>query len=423
MRSFVYSDKIRRVAVIILAFSIIAIAAIGAVVPFMSASADTLPALTFVYGDKRYEYYEKYIEPTDFIVAEDFARRKLNRPIEEKMQLVDRLLAGGSEVRDAMLYCFPMLSRVVDKARGEISCSPVDAEIRFDPDRKPMFEIKRSSPGYSLDEKRIYDDAYFALKRGLRRVALSVEVLSPQVTAEHLSAYTELRASFSTSYASSSDERKHNVALALSKINGKVLEAGEKFSFNETVGRRTTENGFRTAKIISNGKYVEGVGGGVCQASTTVYNCALRAGLKITKVNRHSLVPSYVSPSFDAMVNAGWSDLCFVNNGDGPLFIKTKSDSTRVTVEMYSSELPYKIDCRSVTLSTGERPADEEFIDTERKYTEGMESGTKVRVSGGAPAVKSEGYLVVTYPDGRVEETRIRADDYASAAGSVAVAP
>ncbi len=420
MRFFVCFDNIRRAALLVAALLIIAVAVS---VTCMTTSAEGTPALSFVYGDKRYEYYEKYIEPTDFIVSEDFERRRLNKPIEEKMQLVDRLLASGSEVRDAMLYCFPMLSRVVDKARTEISCEPEDAEIRFDPEKKPMFKIKRSSPGYRLDEKRIYDDAYFALKRGLRRVALSVEVLPPKVTAEHLSAYTERRASFSTSYASSSSERKHNVALALSRINGTVLEAGETFSFNETVGRRTAENGFLSAKIISNGKYVEGVGGGVCQASTTVYNCALRAGLKITKVNRHSLVPSYVDPSFDAMVNAGWSDLCFVNNGDGPLFIKTKSDSTRVTVEMYSSELPYKIDCRSVTLSMGERPADEEFIDTERKYTDGMASGEKVRVSGGAPAVKSEGYLIITYPDGRVEEKRIRNDDYASAAGSVAIAP
>ena len=166
---------------------------------------------------------------------------------------------------------------------------------------------------------------------------------------------------------------------------------GESFSFNKTVGRRTEENGFRRAKIIVGGQYTDGVGGGVCQASTTLYNAALLAGMKVTAVSRHSLVPSYVDPSFDAMVNGSGSDLKFVNAGEDPVFIRAVATNGKATAEFYSSELPYKVQLKSVTVKTGERPADTEFVDTERRYTEGMAAGEKIRVSGGAPAVPGEG--------------------------------
>lgn len=403
---------------------IVLVAAICISATLTSAQAsEPAPTLTLIYGNMRFDYFDEPLSAPDFTVSEDFQKRKLGAPIAERVKLIDSLVSGGSERKDAVLYCFPLLGRVVEEAARKVTCEPEDAEIRFYPDRRPMFEIKRSSPGYKVNEQRIYDDIYFALSSGLKRVALSVDVLKPKVTAETLAKYTKRRSSFSTSYASSSEERKHNVALALSKINGTVLNSGETFSFNKIVGKRTEANGFKTAKIIVNGRYTEGTGGGVCQASTTVYNAALRAGLKITAVSRHSLVPTYVEPSFDAMVNGGGSDLCFKNDTDGPVFIRTVSDSTKVTAEIYSSALPYKIECRSETLGVGEVPEPEEFIDIERKYTAGMQSGEKVKVNGGAPQLKSRGYMIKKYPDGKTEESIFRTDEYQSAKGLVAVAP
>lgn len=412
--------KKRILSLCLLAVLATGIAGTAAVV---GASAAPAPLLTLVYGDRTFSYVDELPIAPDFTASEDFQKRKLHASVEERVRLIESLVRGGSETTDAVLYCFPLLKRTVAEASTAVNCEPTEAEIRFHPERRPMFEIKRSAAGYRVDEDRVYRDVLFALKRGLKRVALSVDVLSPKQTAEKLSACTKLRASFSTSYASSTDERKHNVALALSRVNGTVLQPGEIFSFNRTVGSRTKANGFLPAKIIVNGKYTEGVGGGVCQASTTVYNAALRAGLNITKVSRHSLVPTYVSPSFDAMVNGSQSDLCFENDTDGPVFIRTVTNESNVRAEIYASALPYRIECRSVTLSVGETPAPTEFLDTERKYTEGLASGEKVKVTGGAPALKSEGYLIRKYPDGRTEEKKIRSDEYIESRGSVAVAP
>ena len=389
----------------------------------VTAHARSLPVLTLTYGDREFVYSESADPPADFTVAEELARRGMDKPPRERMGIVDGMIARGVGTEEALTYCFPRLPEVLDAAGAAVALEPKDAEMRFYPDRTPMFEISRSSPGVRLDRERTCENVYFALRRGAGSAALAVETLSPERTAEDLSAYTHLRAAYETDFSSSTPERRHNVRLALTRVGGVMLDDGETFSFNETVGRRTRANGFESAKIIVGGRYTEGVGGGVCQASTAVYNCALRAGLKITAVSRHSLVPTYVPPSFDAMVNGSGSDLKFVNDTGGPVSIRTVVSDGHARVEIWSSRMTYTVECRSVTLSVGERPADEEFIDTDRVYTAGMSSGERVRVSGGAAPVKSEGWLIVRRSDGTREAKRIRTDEYAAARGLVAVAP
>ncbi len=116
-----------------------------------------------------------------------------------------------------------------------------------------------------------------------------------------------------TTYFNQNDRgRCENIAIAVGLIDGITIQPYGEFSFNQTVGRRTAEAGFQQAKIIVNGEYVVGVGGGVCQVSTTLYNAALKAGLCITEYHPHSLQVAYVPPSRDAMVSSQ-SDLKFYN--------------------------------------------------------------------------------------------------------------
>lgn len=118
--------------------------------------------------------------------------------------------------------------------------------------------------------------------------------------------------SYTTYYNENDGGRCANIRIAAALINGVTVQAYGEFSFNKTVGKRTEEAGFHEAKIIVNGEYVQGVGGGVCQVSTTLYNAALRSGLTVTEVHPHSLQVSYIPPSRDAMVSTQ-SDLCFFN--------------------------------------------------------------------------------------------------------------
>ena len=134
-----------------------------------------------------------------------------------------------------------------------------------------------------------------------------------EARAEGFEYFDELMGEYSTSYASSSAARKHNIELAASAVNGAVIGVGEEFSFNVTVGVRSRRRGYLPAPVIVSGKYTTGVGGGVCQVSTTLYNAVLRSGLEVVSVSRHSIPVSYVPRSMDAMVS-GATDFRFKNN-------------------------------------------------------------------------------------------------------------
>jgi vancomycin resistance protein YoaR len=125
----------------------------------------------------------------------------------------------------------------------------------------------------------------------------------------------------------SPDNRNDNIRLAFSKINGYVLQPGKTFSFNKVVGNRSTKNGFKTAVEYVYGEHVEGVGGGVCQASTTIYQAAMRANLKIDKRTPHSLAVNYTPYGKDATVYWNRYDFVFTNNTEHPIYIKAAVQS------------------------------------------------------------------------------------------------
>lgn len=133
----------------------------------------------------------------------------------------------------------------------------------------------------------------------------------------------ERMSSYTTYFNQEDRGRCENIAIAAGLIDGATVQAYGEFSFNKWVGRRTAEAGFQQAKIIVNGEYVLGVGGGVCQVSTTLYNAALKSGLEVVEYHPHSLRVSYVQPSRDAMVSSS-SDLQLFNCHAFPVYISAK---------------------------------------------------------------------------------------------------
>ncbi len=213
-----------------------------------------------------------------------------------------------------------------------------------------------------------------------------------------------LIANFSTYYGESAENRKHNIALAASKINDTVLYPEDEFSFNDVVGPRREERGFKKANIIRDGEFVEGTGGGVCQVSTTIYNCALLADLAITRVQPHSLPVSYVSPSFDAMVSSA-SDLRFANTLSAPVTIKMYADGRFLKCEIYG------VAGRSVRRRyaiTGTVPMETVYVDDDT-----LNIGEEKIDSFGQNGIKSVGYLEY-FADGKmIDSIKIRTDSYA----------
>lgn len=209
-----------------------------------------------------------------------------------------------------------------------------------------------------------------------------------------------VKGKFSTAFYTSSAERAHNISLAAKKIDGYVLNPGETFSFNEVVGKRTRENGFKDAKVILNGEFTDGVGGGTCQVSTTLYNCALLSDMQIITVNQHSLPVSYVAPSFDAMVSDS-ADLKFKNTSQAPVtvhsFIKDRN--------LYFYMIGVKgRDIKLVSETLDVIPYKTQIVTSD----EVTENTVKRQGKNG---LISQGYIEV-FEDGTVKKVKIRKNTY-----------
>ena len=323
---------------------------------------------------------------------------------------------------------------IVDGIYLDTVIRPQNATLIFNKNMENPFMITKEKNGSMVDKLKLLSDVYSALNQSENELdflgensrsstlkqdkvvkAKFIEV-KPKIKAEELQKTVSLRAEFSTEYPYSNSERKHNILLATNMINGYILNPYEEFSFNKIVGLRTTENGYKTAKVILNGEYVDGVGGGVCQVSTTLYNSALLAGMKITEQNSHSLLVQYVEPSFDAMVNSYTSDLRFVNTTNSPVYIVGEANGTSLTFKIYGVEQLEKYQRVSVVMEDvlPESP----LIVNDETLLKGQ-SVVKVSEKKGA---KSQGYLI-TYVNGeRVKTELIRKDYYNALRGVILTA-
>ncbi len=227
-----------------------------------------------------------------------------------------------------------------------------------------------------------------------------------------------LRAQFYTSYPTSTEERKANISLAVKSIDKTLVDVGGEFSFNKTVGERTERRGYKRAKIIVGGEFVDGVGGGVCQVSTTLYNAVLLAGLKITEYHAHSLPVSYIAPSFDAMVNSSSADLRFVNNTDNPVVLRAYADGSTLRVEVYGQPMTEKYSRQSLITEKIPAPQSEVAFDESGEFPDLYEGDSKV-IKYGKEGYKSEGYLIVTQNGKLKSMKKIRTDSYAAVRGKV----
>ena len=165
-------------------------------------------------------------------------------------------------------------------------------------------------------------------------------------------------ASYQTKFSAAKKDRSHNLTLAAKTVDNKILLPQEEFSFNTLVGPRSTARGYRKATVISNNDFIEQLGGGICQVSSTLYNAVLRGGFPVTERTAHSLLIDYVPPGLDATVAYGALDFKFTNNRDWPVLIHTKVKNGMLTVSIYGkkvTEKEYRFSYRIVkTVPAGE---------------------------------------------------------------------
>jgi len=203
----------------------------------------------------------------------------------------------------------------IDKIYNEIRKDPVDAYYTKEP-----FSVFPSENGVDFDIS--IDDAKSIISSEQKEeYSIPLKILYPNVSTNMIGteAFPDLLSTYSTNYAVSNRNRTTNLILAANKINGTVLMPGETFSYNKVVGARTIAAGYKEAPIYVEGKVVDGVGGGICQVTTTLYNAVLYANLEIVQRTNHQFVPSYAPASRDATVVYGAIDFQFKNNRQYPI--------------------------------------------------------------------------------------------------------
>ena len=204
----------------------------------------------------------------------------------------------------------------IDNIHSELYSEPKDAYFTQNP-----YCIYPSENG--VDFAISIDEAKNLLKEDKEEYSIPLKVLYPNITTSMLGneAFPNLLSQYSTSYSTRDQKRTTNLKLAANKINGTVLMPGETFSYNKVVGARTISAGYQEAPIYVSGKVVDGVGGGICQITTTLYNAVVYANLDIVERSNHQFVPSYAPASRDATVVYGSIDFKFKNNRNYPIKI------------------------------------------------------------------------------------------------------
>ena len=169
-------------------------------------------------------------------------------------------------------------------------------------------------------------------------IELITEVTEPKGTEEELAQVQDLLGSYSTDFSSSASGRKKNITTGTNKLNGTILYPGETLSVHDVVAPFTEENGYALAGAYENGTTIDSYGGGICQVSTTLYNAVMRAELEIVTRAAHSMIVSYVEPSFDAAIAGEVKDLQFKNNQETPIYIEGYTSGGKVYFNIYGKE-------------------------------------------------------------------------------------
>lgn len=239
----------------------------------------------------------------------------------------------------------------IDAIHSEIYKEAQDASYTTNP-----YVVYPSSNG--LDFNISIDEAKALITGDKDSYTIPLKTLYPNVKTSDIGieAFPNLLSSYSTSFASSSSNRATNVSLATNKINGKVLMPGEVFSFNDTVGKRTPQAGFKVAGVYMNGQVATDYGGGICQVSSTLYNAVLRANLEIVDHSNHMFEVGYVPIGTDATVSWGAPDFKFKNSRSYPIKIATSSSNRKCVVKFYGLKESEEYDIEIVSYRTGSVP-------------------------------------------------------------------
>ena len=282
-----------------------------------------------VYGDYDFNYNFKdlgYNPDYEYAVNEAYQIGREGNPVDRYKEIIELKTSPKKIMVDKSLK-EENINNIISYLNEVISKPAVDAKLNVDHGNRT---ITPEEIGYSVDNEAIKSKLMHVLPNS-SPITIPVHEIQANLVASQYDTIEDNVGTYSTNYSTSISGRKHNIKLSSEIINDTVVMPGEEFSFNKTIGEISIKSGFKEATVIINGEFDQGVGGGVCQVSTTLYNALLQAGVQIVERHPHSKPVHYVPEGKDAAVAIGVKDLRFKNNYSLPIIIESTADGNNIT--------------------------------------------------------------------------------------------
>lgn len=251
-----------------------------------------------------------------------------------------KLIKGqpDKQISLGVTYDQKSVNDLIESIEKEANKEPVDATIKVSGGN---ITVVPEQGGKKLQKDKLQKEILAKIEEGIEAntdIKAPIETIAAKITSNKISSINAKIGSFSTEYGSiSSAERANNIRLATQSINGKVLMPGDSFSFNDVVGERTADKGYQAAPVIIGNQVDSGLGGGICQVSTTLYNAVLRSNIKSVERAHHTLPSHYVKVGLDATVDYGSLDYKFKNTLEYPIYIDGDTSGGMVAFNIYSN--------------------------------------------------------------------------------------
>ena len=302
--------------------------------------------ITVTAGDKKYNLTKKDF-PCTFdtdAVFEEIKEYSAEKSFEK----------GEKRYQITMKTDTSKIGSIVDKVAEEAYVEPVDARVAaFHPDDDVMFTFEPEQSGQQLNKKDLTKKLKALFKKGglSGTVKAKLETIEPNMTQEYLENNIVKLSSYSTE-STNNENGNNNMRVSLKACNGSIIDPGETWSFNDCTGDSNLEsNGYKPAGVIVDGKRGTGVGGGICQSSSTIYNAGILCGMDVEERYCHYFQSTYVDAGRDATIDYGNIDLKMSNPFDYQLFMKCWMKGTKLTCEIYGLPNP---DFDQIKISTSD---------------------------------------------------------------------
>ncbi len=327
-----------------------------------------------------------YIEDTNLIIKKGKEGIEINK--EELVKKIKQEIQQNSK-QEIIIPIKKVKPKEIDieEIHQEIYKQVQNAYIKKDP-----IQVQPHING--VDFAITKEEAKNIIKEEKEEYIIPLKITIPEKTIEELGkeAFPSKLSEFTTMYNINNTNRSINLELASQKINGTVILPNEIFSYNKIVGERTIKEGYKESTEYSGGKIVKGVGGGICQLSSTLYNAVIYANLEIINRANHIFTTSYVEEGRDATVSWGTIDFQFLNTRTYPIKIVSTVKNGVVKVEIYGieEEKEYEISIQTDII---------EVIPNTVNYIEDkqLEKGIEIEEQKGFPGVKSVTYKIKKY--------------------------